>query len=403
MFDAHDFFKKRLSSHFKELGRYTRYIFNGHIAFAMMFFVSVMAYYYQQWLKDLPENFPVAIIAGAVLGLLVSYSPVRTLIQEPDLVFLIPAETKMGPYFRDAIIYSYVVQLYILLLAGGALGPLYFATYPDRAGNVYLLTLVVVLIFKLWNLITNWRMLKIREPGIRQVDILARTLINMAVFYFLVKGELLLAGITTILFLFVFVYDFMISRKQAGVLWDVLLEKDQSRMQTFYRIANMFADVPHLKNRVKGRHWLVSLVSRVPFTQKHTFDYLYRISVVRSGDYLGMYVRLIVIGGLFIFFVPNLWMKAIFALLFIYMSSFQMMTLYHHHRTVMWLDLYPVSTKVRQQSLIKLLFQLTFLQTIIFTVLLLVMGVWLGAGIVFAGGIAFNYLFQNGYVKKKIA
>ncbi|GAA0596212.1 ABC transporter permease EcsB [Virgibacillus siamensis] len=403
MFDSHDFFKKRLSAHFKELSRYTRYIFNGHIAFAMFFFVAAMAYYYQQWLMDLPDNFPTALIAGIVFGLLVSYSPVRTLLQEPDLVFLIPAETKMDAYFRNAIIYSFVVQLYVLLLAGGAFGPLYFAAYPGRAGNIYILTLAVVLIFKLWNMLTNWWMLKIREPGIRQVDLLARTLLNMAVFYFLVKGEMLLAGITTFLFVLVFLYDLMISRRQAGLLWDLLLEKDQSRMQTFYRIANMFADVPHLKNRVKRRHWLVSIVNRVPFAQKHTFDYLYRISFIRSVDYLGMYFRLIVIGGLFIFFIPNLWMKAIFALLFIYMSSFQMITLYHHHRTVMWLDLYPVALKVRQQSLLKLLFQLTLLQTIIFTVLLLGMGEWLGALLVLAAGITFNYIFQNRYVKKKIA
>ncbi|WP_174616215.1 ABC transporter permease [Virgibacillus ihumii] len=402
MFDSHDFFKKRLSAHFKELSRYTRYILNEHIAFAMFFFVAAMAYYYQQWLKDLPENFPVALIAGVVFGLLVSYSPVRTLLQEPDLVFLIPAETKMDAYFRDAIISSFVVQLYVLLLAGGALGPLYFAAYPDRAGNIYILILAVVLIFKLWNLFTNWWMLKIREPGIRQVDLLARTLLNMAVFYFLVKGEMLLAGITTILFVFVFLYDLMVSRKQTGVLWDLLLEKDQHRMHTFYRMANMFADVPHLKNRVKGRHWLVSMVSRVPFVKKHTFDYLYRITFIRSSDYLGMYLRLIVIGGLFIFFIPNLWMKAIFALLFIYMSSFQMITLYHHHRTVMWLDLYPIPLKVRQQSMIKLLFQLTLLQTIVFTVLLLGMGEWFAALIVIAAGMAFNYIFQNGYVKKKI-
>lgn len=403
MFNSHDFFKKRLSSHFKELSRYTRYIFNGHIAFAMFFFVSAMAYYYQHWLKDLPENFPVAIIAGVIFGLLVSYSPVRTLLQEPDLVFLIPAETKMGSYFRNAIIYSFVIQLYLLLLAGGVLGPLYFAAFPDRSGNVYLLTLAVVVVFKLLNLFTNWWMLKIREPGIRQVDMLARTLLNMALFYFLIKGEMLLASITMILFIFVFLYDLTISRKQAGVLWDLLLEKDQNRMHTFYRIANMFADVPHLKNRVKGRHWLVSMVSRVPFAKKHTFDYLYRITFIRSGDYLGMYFRLIIIGGLFIFFVPNLWMKAIFALLFIYMSSFQMITLYHHHRTVMWLDLYPVPLKIRQKSLVKLLFQLTLLQTIIFTILLLGIGEWFGALLVLAGGIIFNYIFHNGYVKKQIA
>src|SRR5699024_7035212 len=295
-----------------------------------------------------------------------------------DLVFLIAAENKMGPYFRDALIYSFVIQLYLILLAGAAFGPLYFASYPDRAGNIYLLTLLVVLIFKVGNLVDNWWMLKIREPGIRQVDQAVRMLLNVAVFYFIVQGEMVWAGITTVLFTLVFLYDLSVSRKYPGIVWDLLVEKDRSRMQTFYRIANMFTDVPHLKNQVKNRHWLVSLVSRVPFSKRHTFDYLYRLSFVRSGDYLGMYVRLIVIGGLFVYFVSNIWMKLLFALLFLYMSAFQMMTLYHHHRTIMWLDLYPVDIGVRQRSLLKLLLQLTLFQTIIYTLLFIVMQEWAG-------------------------
>lgn len=402
MFDSHDFFKKRFAAHLKETSRYLRYIFNGHIAFAMLFFVSALAYYYQQWLTELPENFPTAIIIGVVFGLLVSYSPVRTLLKEPDLVFLITAENKMGPYFRNGIVYSFIIQLYLILLAGAMFGPLYFATYPERAGNVYLLTLVVVLVFKGWNLMANWWMLKVREPGIRYVDLLVRTLLNIAVFYFLIQGEMVLAGITTLLFTLVFLYDLYVSRKQAGIVWDLLVEKDRSRMQSFYRLANMFTDVPHLRNQVKSRHWLVSLVSKVPFANKHTFDYLYRITFVRSGDYLGMYIRLIVIGGLFIYYVPNIWMKLIFALLFLYLSSFQMMTLYHHHRTIMWLDLYPVDLEIRQKSLVKLLFQLTFIQTVIFALLFLWMGEFVGVLAVLVVGTIFNYLFINGYVKKKM-
>ncbi|SFD36987.1 ABC-2 type transport system permease protein [Lentibacillus persicus] len=402
MFDAHAFFKERFAAHLKETSRYMRYIFNSHIAFAMFFFVSVAAYYYQLWLQGLPDDFPTATIIGITFGLLVSYSPARTLLKEPDLVFLIAAENKMGPYFRDALVYSFVVQLYLIFLAGAAFGPLYFATYPERAGNVYLLTLLIVLIFKAGNLIASWWMLKIREPGTRRIDQVVRLLLNLAVFYFLIEGETLWAGVTTVLFALVFLYDLNVSRKQPGIVWDLLLEKDQSRMQTFYRIANMFTDVPHLKNQVKSRHWLVSLVAKVPFLNKHTFDYLYRISFVRSGDYLGMYVRLIVLGGLFIVFIPNLWMKLFLALLFLYMSAFQMMTLYSHHKTIMWLDLYPVPLEIRKQSLIKLLFQLTFIQTVIFGLLFIALQEWIGMAAVFVGGIVFNYIFIQGYVKKKI-
>ncbi|WP_163971329.1 ABC transporter permease [Oceanobacillus halotolerans] len=403
MFDAHDFFKKRFSAHLKETSRYLRYIFNGHIAVAMLFFVSALAYYYQQWLAELPANFPTAWIIGIIFGLIVSYSPVRTLLKEPDLVFLLPAEHKMDAYFRNTIIYSFVIQLYLVVLAGAALGPLYFASFPERAGSDYGLTLLVVIILKGWNLLANWWMLKIREPGNRLIDQAVRTVLNIVIVFFMIGGNMLYAAVTTILFALVFLYDWSISKKQPGIVWDLLVEKDQSRMQTFYRIANMFTDVPHMKNRVKKRHWLVALVNKVPFRQTYTFDYLYRITFIRSGDYLGMYIRLIVIGGLAIYYVPNLWMKVIFAILFLYLSSFQMMTLYQHHRTIMWLDLYPVTLQSRQKALMKWLYQLMIIQTVLFVLLFLFMEVYVGSIVVLIGGLAFSWLFLNGYVKRKIS
>ncbi|ASK60861.1 ABC transporter permease [Virgibacillus phasianinus] len=401
MFDSHAFFKNRFSEHLKETSRYLRYIFTGHLAIAMLFFISAIAVYYQQWLQNLSENFPTAWVVGIVFGLVASYSPVRTLLKEPDLVFLIAAENKMNAYFRDALLYSFVIQLYLVLLAAAALGPLYSATYPEREG--YLLTVLVLLIFKVWNLLANWWMLKIRAPGVRQIDLLARTLLTIAVFYFLIHGDIVLTAVTTGLYIIVFLYDYNLSHKQAGIVWDLLIQKDRDRMQAFYRIANMFTDVPHLRSKVKKRQWLTSIVSNVPFQNKQSFHYLYRITFVRSGDYLGMYLRLIVIGGLFIYFVPQLWMKILFALLFMYMSSFQMMTLYHHHRTVMWIDLYPVEHKYRRQAVFNWLFQLGLVQTILFAIVFLFTpSQFTGAGIILVCGFLFNYLFMNGYVKRKL-
>ncbi|WP_087973348.1 ABC transporter permease [Oceanobacillus rekensis] len=403
MFDSHEFYKKRLSSHIKETSRYLKYIFNSHMVFAILFFISASAYYYQQWLAQLPEDFPTALIIGVVFGLIVSYSPIRTLLKEPDLVFIIVAESKMGPYFRNSLIYSFVIQLYLLLLFAAAFGPLYFTTYSDRQGNIYLLTLAVLLTFKVANLLSNWWMLKIREPGTRNTDIFIRTVLNIVIFYFIIKGEMLFAGISSILFVVVFLYDYYLSNKQSGIVWDMLVEKDRDRMQAFYRMANMFADVPHLKNRVKKRQWLVNLLSKaIPFEKSATYDYLFRISFIRSGDYLGMYLRLIVLGGLFIYFIPNLWMKLIFAILFLYLSTFQMMTLYQHHRTNIWLDLYPVDIATKRDAVIKIIYQLSGIQVIIFSLLFLLVGEYLGFILALAVGGTFTVVFVNGYIRPRM-
>ncbi|WP_080874084.1 ABC transporter permease [Oceanobacillus timonensis] len=403
MFDSHELYKKRLSSHVTNLSRYLKYMFNGHIAFAMLFFVAATAYYYQQWLEQLPPNFPTGIIMGIVLGLLMSYNPIRTLLQEPDLVFLIAAEQRMGPYFRNSIIYSFIIQMYLVVLAAAAFGPLYFASFSGRTGSVYLVMLLLFLVLKGMNMLTNWHMLKVREKSLRTVDLTARTLLNIVIAYFIIEGHAVFAIISIVLLLLVIVYDFTVAVKQPGISWELLIEKDQMRLQSFYRIANLFADVPHLKNKVKKREWLTRpIISRVPFAQSATYDYLYQLSFLRSGDYLGMYVRLVIIGGIFIWVIPNGWIKILFAILFIYLSVFQMMALYHHHRTQMWLDLYPVKPDLKRAAVIAIIRKLGYVQTIVFTLLFLFQFEWLGSIILFIGGLAFVWAYVTFYVQPKL-
>jgi len=158
-----------------------------------------------------------------------------------------------------------------------------------------------------------------------------------------------------------------------------------------------------LKNRVKKRRWLSGLIYRIPFVQKYTYRFLFRITFIRSGDYLGMYIRLIIIGGLFIYFTPNDWMKFLFALLFLYMSCFQLMSIHKHHRTNMWIDLYPVGDTLQKEAVVRGLYQLMFLQTILFTIVFLVIGEVMGAGLMLVGGVIWNILFITFYVRRKIA
>lgn len=402
MFDSKDLFKRRLSSYLKETSRYLKYIFNEHIAVAMLFLISAIAVYYQQWLAQLPEDFPSTLMIGVIFGLLVTYNNIHTLLQAPDVVFLIPAEHKMNQYFRNTLIFSYVYTLFLTVFVVAAISPLYFHSFPDRSGSSYLLIFIVILIFRAWNLMANWWMLKVRELTVRRIDQSIRLILNCTVFFFIIKGEIALAGVTTFLFIGLFLYDYYLSRQEVGLAWDLLVEKDQNRMQTFYRIANLFTDVPHLKNPIKKRRWLVSLVSNLPFKHKNTYDYLYRITFVRSGDYLGMYIRLIMLGIFFIYFIPNEWMKLLFAFLFIYLSIFQLMTLYHHYRTNIWLDIYPIDIHMRKQAIINWLFQLTLIQTIIFSLVFIGMQSYVGFMVILLGGTLFNYLFTNGYIKRKL-
>lgn len=404
MLNAKNLFKERLSNHAKQLSRYMRYIFNGHIAVAMIFLISALAVFYQEWLTTLPKDFPAEVIIGALFGVVVTYNPIRTLLKKPDLMFLMVAEQQLYPYFRRTLIYSYLTQMYVVFMLAAVLGPLYFHVFDSRPGKIYFLTIIVLLVVKGWNLIANWWMLKVRNRLLFRLHLLTRLGLNIAIFIFLIEQQLVLASLTTLVFGGLFIYTYYLQSKFIGIPWNELVELEERHLQTFYRLANLFTDVPDIKAPLKKRQWLVYFVQRfVPIQEKYTYDYLYRLTFLRSGDYLGMYIRLLVIGSIAIYFIDHLWIKLLFIILFIYMSSFQMITLYKHYRTNIWLDLYPVPLKSRQRAFIQLLFELTFLKAFIFTVVFLWSSAHLLMFILAVGAsVLFILFFINGYVKQKI-
>src|SRR5690625_570092 len=325
MLDAKELFQERLNDHFKQLSRYLRYIFNGHIAVASFFLISALAVFYQQWLATLPKDFPADIIIGGIFGFIALYNPVRSLLKRPDLMFLIAAESQLYSYFRRTLIYSFLVQIYLVLLAAAVLGPLYFHIYDQRSGRIYLLTIVILLIIKAWNLMANWWMLKLRNEMLYRVHLLLRFVLSTAILICFISQQLLIASIVTVIFIAIFLLTYSWQKNSVSIPWIKLVELDEQSLQAFYRLANLFTDVPAIKTQVKRRKWLAFFVQRfIPIKNKFTYDYLFRLTFVRSGDYLGIYLRLLIIGSLTIYIVDLIWLKGIFIILFLYMSSFQM-------------------------------------------------------------------------------
>lgn len=404
MFNSHQFFMERLTKHIQHLSRYLRYMLNGHITIALLFLIVALSYYYQLWLESLPTNFPVAWIVAIIFGALAIHNPIRSLLQEPDLVFLIAAEKNMVKYFRNAIVYSFVAHIYLIFIVAAALGPMYFHFFTERSGKIYLLTILLLFVLKFWNLLANWWMLTVHSKGAVIGHMILRFILSTAIVLFFIQENKKILIICTTGFIALLSLTYVDYRKRRGIPWQTLVESDEQRLQSFYRLANLFTDVPHIKSPIKKRKWLVYLVQRLTVHErKYTYDYLYRLTFFRSGDYLGMYLRLLVIGSIAIIFVDNMWIKISFIILFLYLSSFQMVALYKHHRTIMWLDLYPVSLKERRRALMSWLYVLSLGKTIILSLVFLwSTGDFLGLVVAIISGILFTVLFMNSYVKNKI-
>ncbi|UOQ46807.1 ABC transporter permease [Gracilibacillus caseinilyticus] len=402
MLDGKKLFVDRLTAHIKELSRYLRYILTGHIVIAMVFIVSAMSVYYQKFLENIPDQFPSGLVIALLLGLATFHSPIQTMLKKADMVFLLPAEHVLSGYFTRTLVYSFVTQLYVLILTTAALAPLYSTAFAE--GVPYGFILLVLLVIKVWSLTANWWMLRVRDGGTRKMDKIVRYALIVSVIYFFLLQEMLFLAIVTILLIVLFVTNYQFAQRQKALNWDLLIENDYLRMRSFYRLANMFTDVPHMETQVKKRYWLARLLTNaVPFRQQKAYTYLYRLTTVRSGEYFGIYLRLLVIGGLLIYFVPNQWLKLIFAILFVYMVFLQLLPLWKHHVTIVWLDLYPIGQELRKQSFVKWLQQLIAVLALVFAVLLVLIGNWMMAILMVLASILFVQMFIPSYLHKKMA
>jgi ABC-2 type transport system permease protein len=400
MFNVLKLWSDRSKHTSKELSRYLRYIFNGHLMIVLIFLIGSLTFYYQQWVKTLDESFPAAVIMAVILGVFLTYSPVYTFLLEADRVFLLPIESKLTKYFWRSGIVSFVLQAYILLMVLAAMMPMYVQV-SGSTYRTFFYFVFLMLLLKIWNLATRWRIQYYVEKNVHRTDSFVRFCLNSVFLYLLfVLASKFLLIILFIIMLGLYYYFFQNSKKK-GLKWEEIILLEQNRLTGFYRIANLFTDVPKFKDEVKRRKWLDWMARKIVFQQNNTQLYLLTRTFLRSGDYLGLVIRLTVIGGLVIYYWDFIYGQFLFLLLFLYLTGFQLLPLKNHHQNVLWIDLYPIDNEQQEKSFKKILRWVLLLQTSVFSLLFVLKGDWvlfiIGMGI----GVVFSLVFVRYYSLKK--
>ena len=401
MFDEKKLWKERLNQRIKELARYAPYIFNGHIVVVLIFLLGPAAYYYQGWLKTIPDQFPAAAIMAVVLGLLLTYSPISTFLIEADKIFLLPLESRLSGYFLRSITVSFIVHAYLIFLGLGIFMPMY-ATVNDGDYTKYLPFLLAILVMKVFNVIIRWKVQYFVEKRVHMTDSFVRYAINTVFLFFLFSNSKIIFLIPEALLLVGLLFFYTKYTREKGLKWEYLIETEERKMTSFYRLANLFTDVPKLRDRVKRRRWLDWVLGRLSFSQENTFSHLYARTFLRAGDYFGLWIRLTVICFGVIYFISFGLGQTFVALLFIYLTGFQLIPLWNHHQNKLWIKLYPVNEELKIKAFKRLLSQALYLQALLLAIAVLLKGEGLSALITLVAGICFVYFFTNVYMTKRL-
>ncbi|MBU9720717.1 MULTISPECIES: ABC transporter permease [Bacillaceae] len=350
MIDEKGLWTRRRSEYWEMAIKYLKLIGNSGFLFTIYLLFVFGSYYYGQFLEWLPETFPATLFFTVVFTWLITRGRVRTFAKPGDLFFLTPREGKMDSYFRSAIFYSWMMETLWIALLMLVLSPL-FADRIYPSGSLVFSVIFLLSALKLWNLATGFEEQRIQEKNRYFMHTMLRFGLNAVTVYaiFSLQSILIVIGIAVALLLFYIGYFYRLS-KVHSLKWERLVDIEDSTVMTFYRIANSFTDVPALKSKVRKRAWLSPLFRLVSYGQSHVYRYLFSRAFVRSRDYFGIYLRLTLIGLLFLSVVQIDWGRWLLIIVFAYMTALQVETLKNHFATSSMADLYPVSEKVKLKS-----------------------------------------------------
>ncbi|PPA72402.1 ABC transporter permease [Jeotgalibacillus proteolyticus] len=398
---VNDLWASRLQDYNRELQKYLRYIFNGHLMFVLIFAVGGGGYAYSNWVSTLNEDFNAALIMAVIIGLIVTMSPIYTYLKEPDKVYLTPLEGQMKRYFVSAGVSSFFFQSYLVLIALAASMPMYVKVQGVGFSSFFLL-LAIVLALKVWNLFVRWLVLKFQEISTHRIDMLIRLIMNIFFLWTVFARVSLWVPAAIALILAGYLIGFKRLTKKKTLKWELLIDLEHARLHRFYRFANLFTDVPHLKGQAKRRIWLDPFLKRSPFGPKFTYRYLYVRTFLRSDEYFGLWVRLTIIASVINIGSGNVWVKAAVAVLFLYLTGFQLIPMLKKHELKIWPDLYPIPSGYKNESFKGVLSTVLIVQGALFIVVSSWGGEWFDACVVAFACLLFYALFMYSYVPSQI-
>lgn len=363
--------QERVQKHIQEQVKYLRLVFNDHFVIAIIFLLGALGYTYANAVKGLdPQAWWLKPVLSLVLLAAVSFGRLATLLKEADSVFLLPKESGLVTYLKSARLYSSWLPLIAMAFVTLLVAPLLLITKTVPAWHiaVVLITLVIIKDRRFSIQLRQWY-----QADETQATKGLSLILDLAIIASQLYQWLNLVGVLVALGLAYYQRQ-QLARVQKTQLFDWLaaVGAEDSRMGRIYRLYNLFTDVPGLSSQVKRRRYLDGLLKPITAKPANTYLYLYARGFLRGTEFSGLYIRLVVLGGIILCFSHIWWLSLALGLLLIYLVGFQLLPFYNQYDQIIFTHLYPVSTTKRIQAFSQLMRTLLLLQALLFSVILLV-------------------------------
>ncbi len=307
-----EIFKKRRNLWYQQNIKYLRYVFNDHFVLFLMILLGALVVQYVNFLQVHHLNLWRKIILVVFVSLLSQVlGRLATFIEAPDKVFLLTKELEVRAYLIKCLIRSLILPA---IVSG-------------------LLVLIAAPLLKF-------------NP------------------IFLILWFLVLVGIKAGLL------AYQIWRFQnSGLLdWSGLIDLEEARKTGTLRLFSLFTNVKGLKSHSHRRKYLDFLLTKT----KRTYEYLFTRSFLRSGDYLGLTIRLLILSILSMIFVKNGIVAIVMVVVFNYLLIFQLLSLQTAFDYQLLTRIYPLKKAAKTAGLRMIIFRVMMFVTIVELVLSLI-------------------------------
>lgn len=363
--------QKRVQKHIQEQVKYLRLVFNDHFVIAIIFLLGALGYTYANAVKGLdPRAWWLKPVLSLVLLAAVSFGRLATLLKEADSVFLLPKESGLVTYLKSARLYSSWLPLIAMAFVTLLVAPLLLITKTVPAWHiaVVLITLVIIKDRRFSIQLRQWY-----QADETQATKGLSLILDLAIIASQLYQWLNLVGVLVALGLAYYQRQQLVRVQKTQLFdWLAAVGAEDSRMGRIYRLYNLFTDVPGISSQVKRRRYLDGLLKLITAKPANTYLYLYARGFLRGTEFSGLYIRLVVLGGIILCFSHIWWLSLALGLLLIYLVGFQLLPFYNQYDQIIFTHLYPVSTTKRIQAFSQLMRTLLLLQALLFSVILLV-------------------------------
>lgn len=187
-------FNQRLQSHFTQMSKYLRYVFNDFFVIALMFIIGGIGYQYAMFIKHLQAGqWWEQLVLVVVILFVIQLNNLVTFVKRADFVFWLPKEKEFFAFLRSGLRYSKSLAVIVQIMAWFVMIPFIEKAMVTTNISAILLFLVTMVVLKM--MILNFQMINNYHHN--------RNLLNNKVFYRVIVPLVVVALAPILMFMWV--------------------------------------------------------------------------------------------------------------------------------------------------------------------------------------------------------